>query len=94
MGTGSNGQPKDTFTRGMELRGKYTLFAEGTHGSLTKQLIPMFNLRDGREPQKYGIGLKELWRVRPENHKRGVVQHTLGWPLDDRTGGGKRRCSR
>ena len=88
MGTGSNGQPKDTFTRGMELRGKYTLFAEGTHGSLTKQLIPMFNLRDGREPQKYGIGLKELWRVRPENHKRGVVQHTLGWPLDDRTGGG------
>ncbi len=88
MGIGRDGKPKDSFTRGMELRGKYTLFAEGAHGSLTKQLIPMFGLRAGREPQKYGIGLKELWQVRPENHRPGLVQHTLGWPLGDRTGGG------
>ncbi len=88
MGVGRDGKPKDSFTRGMELRGRYTLFAEGAHGSLTKQLIPMFDLRAGREPQKYGIGLKELWQVKPEKHKPGRVQHTLGWPLDDRTGGG------
>jgi electron-transferring-flavoprotein dehydrogenase len=88
MGVGRNGKPKDSFTRGMELRGKYTLIAEGAHGSLTKQLTPAFNLRAGCCPQKYGIGLKELWQVRPENHRPGLVQHTLGWPLDDRTGGG------
>ncbi len=72
----------------MELRGKYTFFAEGARGSLTKQLVEQFKLSDGRDPQKYGIGLKELWRVAPENHKPGLVQHTFGWPLDDRTGGG------
>jgi electron-transferring-flavoprotein dehydrogenase len=88
MGVGRDGAPKDSYTRGMELRGKYTLIAEGAHGSLTKQLVPMFGLRDGREPQKYGIGLKELWQVKPENHRAGLVQHTMGWPLDDRTGGG------
>jgi electron-transferring-flavoprotein dehydrogenase len=88
MGVARDGKPKDSFTRGMELRGKYTIFAEGAHGSLTKQLTPMFNLRDDCCPQKYGIGLKELWRVKPEKHKPGLVQHTLGWPLDDRTGGG------
>jgi electron-transferring-flavoprotein dehydrogenase len=88
MGVGRDGRPKDNFTRGMELRGKYTLLAEGAHGSLTKQLIPMFDLRKGREPQKYGIGIKELWQVRPEHHRPGLVQHTLGWPLDDKTGGG------
>lgn len=88
MGVGRNGKPKDSFTRGMELRGKYTLIAEGAHGSLTKQLTPLFNLRAGCCPQKYGIGLKELWQVKPEKHKPGLVQHTLGWPLDDRTGGG------
>jgi electron-transferring-flavoprotein dehydrogenase len=88
MGVGRDGQPKDSFTRGVELRGKYTLFAEGAHGSLTKQLIRDFNLREGREPQKYGIGLKEVWQVKPERHKPGLVQHTLGWPLDNATGGG------
>lgn len=88
MGVGRDGKPKDSFTRGMELRGKYTLIAEGAHGSLTKQLTPAFGLRDDCCPQKYGIGLKELWQVKPENHKPGLVQHTLGWPLDDRTGGG------
>jgi electron-transferring-flavoprotein dehydrogenase len=88
MGVGRDGQPKDGFTRGVELRGKYTLFAEGAHGSLTKQLIRDFALRDGREPQKYGIGLKELWQVKPEQHRPGLVQHTTGWPLDNSTGGG------
>jgi electron-transferring-flavoprotein dehydrogenase len=88
MGVGRDGKPKDSFTRGMELRGKYTLIAEGAHGSLTKQLTPAFGLRDACCPQKYGIGLKELWQVKPEKHKPGLVQHTLGWPLDDRTGGG------
>ncbi|MBX2805677.1 MAG: NAD(P)/FAD-dependent oxidoreductase, partial [Hyphomicrobiales bacterium] len=88
MGVDHNGQPKDSFEQGMELRGRYTLFAEGAHGSLTKQLVPMFGLRDNAERQKYGIGLKELWQIAPENHKPGLVQHTMGWPLDNRTGGG------
>jgi electron-transferring-flavoprotein dehydrogenase len=88
MGVGRNGKPKDNFTRGMELRGKYILIAEGAHGSLAKQLIQDFDLREGRDPQKYGIGLKELWRIKPECHQPGLVQHTLGWPLDNATGGG------
>jgi electron-transferring-flavoprotein dehydrogenase len=88
MGIGRDGTPKDSFTRGMELRGKYTLFGEGARGSLTKQLVAKFALDKGREPQKYGIGLKELWEVRPENHKPGLVQHSFGWPLDNATGGG------
>jgi electron-transferring-flavoprotein dehydrogenase len=88
MGLGKDGRRKDAFTRGMELRGKYTLFAEGARGSLGKQLLQRFGLGAGREPQKFGLGLKELWQVAPEKHRPGLVQHTLGWPLDDRTGGG------
>ena len=88
MGIGRDGEPKDSFTRGMELRGKYTLFGEGARGSLTKQLVAKFSLDKGRDPQKYGIGLKELWEVKPENHHRGLVQHSFGWPLDNATGGG------
>ena len=88
MGVGKDGQPKDSFTRGMELRGKYTLFGEGARGSLTNQLTAKFGLDKGREPQKYGIGLKELWEVKPENHRPGLVQHSFGWPLDNATGGG------
>src|SRR5262245_14140651 len=88
MGVGKDGKPKDSFTRGMELRAKYTLFAEGARGSLTKTLIKRFELDQGRQPQKYGIGLKELWQVAPEQHRPGLVQHTFGWPLDNRTGGG------
>ena len=88
MGIGKNGEPTDRFTRGMELRGKYTIIGEGARGSLTKQLMAKFNLDEGRQPQKFGIGLKELWEVQPERHRPGLVQHTLGWPLDDRTGGG------
>src|SRR3984957_9251002 len=88
MGVAKDGQPKSGFTRGMELRGKYTLFAEGARGSLTKLLIQRFNLAKDREPQKYGIGLKELWQVAPDKHRKGLVQHTMGWPLDNGTGGG------
>ncbi len=88
MGIGRNGRPKSAFARGMELRGKYTLFAEGARGHLTKALIARFALDRDREPPKFGIGLKELWQVAPERHRRGLVQHTLGWPLDNRTGGG------
>ena len=88
MGIGRNGDMKDDFVRGMELRGKYTFFAEGARGSLTKQLVKRFRLDTDHEPQKYGIGLKELWRVAPEKHQRGLVQHSFGWPLNNRTGGG------
>jgi electron-transferring-flavoprotein dehydrogenase len=88
MGVGKNGEPTDRFTRGMELKGKYIIIAEGARGSLAKQLMARFGLEEGRQPQKYGIGLKELWEVRPDAHKPGLVQHTLGWPLNDRTGGG------
>ena len=88
MGIGRDGKPTERFTRGMELRGKYTLIGEGARGSLSKQLIAKFGLDKACEPQKYGIGIKELWEVRPEQHRPGHVQHTLGWPLDNRTGGG------
>ena len=88
MGIGKNSEPKDSFTRGMELRAKYTLFAEGARGNLGKQLIAKFGLGEGREPQKFGIGLKELWQVKPEKHRKGLVQHSFGWPLDGSTGGG------
>lgn len=88
MGVGADGEPKDSFTRGIELRGKYTLIAEGARGSLAKQLIKHFDLSAGREPQKFGIGLKELWEIDPGKHKPGYVQHTFGWPLDNSTGGG------
>ena len=80
--------PKDSFTRGMELRAKYTLFAEGARGNLGKQLIAKFGLANGREPQKFGLGLKELWQVAPDKHRPGLVQHSFGWPLDGSTGGG------
>ncbi len=88
MGVGRDGEPKGDFTRGMELRGKYVLFAEGARGSLSKTLIRRFELDAGREPQKYGIGLKELWQVQPDRFRPGLVQHSFGWPLDDKTGGG------
>jgi electron-transferring-flavoprotein dehydrogenase len=88
MGIARDGHMKDSFVRGMELRGKYTFFAEGARGSLTKELIAKFHLADGREPQKFGIGLKELWQVDPARHQPGLVQHSFGWPLDAKTGGG------
>jgi electron-transferring-flavoprotein dehydrogenase len=88
MGVARDGRPKDSFTRGIELRAKYTLIAEGARGSLAKVLIERFRLDAGCEPQKFGIGLKELWQVVPEKHEPGLVQHSFGWPLDNRTGGG------
>jgi electron-transferring-flavoprotein dehydrogenase len=88
MGIAKDGHHKDSFTRGMELRAKYTLFAEGARGNLSKTLQARFGLADGREPQKFGLGLKELWQVTPERHLPGRVQHTFGWPLDNSTGGG------
>src|SRR4029077_14656210 len=87
-GIGKDGKPKDSFTRGMELRAKYTLFAEGARGSLSKQLIARYRLEHGPGLQKFGSGLKELGQRARENHKPGLVQHTFGWPLDNWTGGG------
>lgn len=88
MGIGRDGKPKSGFTRGMELLGKYTLFGEGVRGSLSKQLIARFRLDEGRDPQKFGIGLKELWQVPKEKHQPGLILHTMGWPLSNDTGGG------
>ncbi len=88
IGLGRDSSPKPGFQRGMELRARYTLIGEGARGSLAKALIARFGLGQGREPQKYGIGLKELWQVDHAKHRPGLVQHSFGWPLDNRTGGG------
>jgi electron-transferring-flavoprotein dehydrogenase len=88
MGIAKDGHLKEGFTRGMELRAKYALFAEGARGNLSKVLHRRFGLAQGRDPQKFGLGLKELWQVLPDRHKPGLVQHTFGWPLENRTGGG------
>ena len=88
MGVGRDGEPKDNFTRGMELRGKYTLIGEGVRGSLAKELIARFKLAEGREPQKFAIGLKELWQVGDPQFHKGRVQHSFGWPLGKGTSGG------
>ncbi|MBY5644256.1 electron transfer flavoprotein-ubiquinone oxidoreductase [Rhizobium leguminosarum] len=88
MGIEKNGEPGPNYTRGMELLGKYVLIGEGVRGSLAKQLIAKFDLSKDREPQKFGIGIKELWQVKPENHRPGLVQHSFGWPLGMKTGGG------
>lgn len=88
MGVERNGEPGPNFARGMALLGKYTLIGEGVRGSLAKQLIAKFVLSRDRDVQKFGIGLKELWQVKPENHRPGLVQHSFGWPLGMKTGGG------
>ncbi len=88
FGVGKDGEQKPDYQPGMELHGKYVMIAEGVRGSLAKRLISEFNLDEGREPQKFGIGLKELWEIKPENHREGQVTHTMGWPLGGRTGGG------
>ncbi|WP_439273297.1 electron transfer flavoprotein-ubiquinone oxidoreductase [Pseudochrobactrum sp. HB0163] len=88
MGVERDGKPGPNFTRGMELHGKYVLFAEGARGSLSKQVIAKYKLDEGREPAKFGIGLKELWQIDPAKSKPGLVQHSFGWPLDMKTGGG------
>ncbi|WP_295813571.1 electron transfer flavoprotein-ubiquinone oxidoreductase [uncultured Nitratireductor sp.] len=88
MGVERDGTRGPNYQPGMALLGKYVLIGEGVRGSLAKQLIEKFDLAKDREPQKFGIGLKELWEVKPENHKPGLVQHSFGWPLDMKTGGG------
>ncbi|KAM0791357.1 hypothetical protein ACM66B_005824 [Microbotryomycetes sp. NB124-2] len=88
IGLDKDFQPKDSFEPGMEFLAKVTLFAEGAHGSLSKQVISKLGLRDGKDPQTYGLGVKEVWKVKPEKHEPGKIQHTLGWPLNNRTYGG------
>lgn len=88
MGIARDGSHKADYQPGMELRARYTLFAEGCRGTLSQDLMRRFNLRDDVDPQKYGIGIKELWQVAPQCHQRGLVMHSQGWPLDDATGGG------
>jgi electron-transferring-flavoprotein dehydrogenase len=83
MGIGKDGKHKDSYTPGMELHAKYTLIAEGVRGSLAKQLMAKFDLRDGVDPQKFGIGIKELWQVDPSRFQKGLVVHTQGWPLSE-----------
>ena len=83
MGIAANGDKKDSYMPGMELHAKYTLFSEGCRGHLGKQLIERFNLDNGKDPQHYGIGIKELWDIEPNKHKEGLVVHTAGWPLQE-----------
>ncbi len=88
LGIGKDGEPGENFQLGMELHAKYTVFAEGSRGHLGKQLIAKFRLDEGKDPQSYGIGLKELWEIDPAKHQPGLVVHTAGWPLDPNTYGG------
>jgi electron-transferring-flavoprotein dehydrogenase len=88
LGIGRDGRPKASFQPGVELRGRYTLFAEGARGSLGRQLIEKFRLDAGKAPQTYAIGIKELWELDPAHHEPGLVMHTAGWPLDRGTYGG------
>jgi len=88
MGIGKDGEPTDHFQIGMELLGKYTIFAEGSRGHLGKQLIAKYKLDEGCDPQAYGIGIKELWEVDPSRHQPGFAMHTAGWPMDEQTYGG------
>ena len=88
FGIGKDGERKPDYQPGLELHAKYVFIAEGVRGSLAKLLQARFHLTDGREPQKFGIGIKELWQVTPEAFQPGVVQHTFGWPLKNDTGGG------
>ncbi len=88
MGRAADGHEKAGFQPGYELRGKYTIFAEGCRGSLGEALMAQFDLRKDCDPQHYGIGLKEIWTIDPAKHREGMVMHTLGWPLDNGTEGG------
>lgn len=88
MGLDKDGNKTDSFEPGMELHARQTVFAEGCHGSLTKTLIERFDLQKNSDPQTYGLGIKELWEIKPENHKPGHTMHTIGWPMDRRTYGG------
>ena len=88
MGIGKDGEPTGEFQLGMELHAKYTIFAEGSRGHLGKQIIAKYQLDAGKDPQSYGLGIKELWEIDPARHKPGFVMHTAGWPMDSKTYGG------
>jgi electron-transferring-flavoprotein dehydrogenase len=88
LGIGKDGEPSDNFQLGMELHAKYTVFAEGARGHLGKQVIAKFKLDEGKDPQSYGIGIKELWEIDHARHKAGLALHSAGWPLDEKTYGG------
>ena len=88
LGIGKDGQPTENFQLGMELHAKYTVFAEGARGQLGKQLIARYKLDEGKDPQSYAIGIKELWEIDPKRHDPGFVMHTAGWPMDESTYGG------
>lgn len=88
MGLDKNGEKTDSFQPGVEIHACQTLFAEGCHGSLTKKIIEHFNLRQNSDPQTYGLGIKEIWEIKPEKHQQGLCHHTIGWPMDAQTYGG------
>jgi len=88
MGVGKDGRHKDSFQPGYELLGRYTIFAEGVRGNLSEEVMRKFDLRKDSDPQHYGIGVKEVWEIDPAKHQEGLVVHTMGWPLDNRTEGG------
>jgi electron-transferring-flavoprotein dehydrogenase len=88
MGVNRHGQPTDAFQLGMELHAKYTFFAEGSRGNLGRQLMAKYDLNKGKDPQTYGLGIKELWEIDPAKHQPGLVIHSAGWPLDNSTYGG------
>jgi electron-transferring-flavoprotein dehydrogenase len=88
FGIGKDGEKKADYQPGLELRGKYVFIAEGVRGSLAKQIQAKLGLAEGKQPQKFGIGLKEMWQIPEANFRPGLVQHTVGWPLDGKTGGG------
>ena len=88
FGKNADGTPSDAYEPGMELHGKYVFLSEGVRGSLSKQVIEKYDLSDGHEPQKFGLGMKEIWEIDPDKHREGTVTHTMGWPLGKRAGGG------
>lgn len=88
MGIGKDGEKLSSYEPGVEIHAKQTIFAEGCHGSLTKKLIQKFDLRKDSDPQTYGLGVKEIWEIKPEHHQKGLVIHTIGWPMDKKTYGG------
>ncbi|WP_439103426.1 4Fe-4S dicluster domain-containing protein [Celeribacter marinus] len=88
FGKNPDGTPSEGYEPGMELHGKYVLLSEGVRGSLAKEVIAKYDLCEGREPQKFGLGMKEVWEIDPEKHKEGTVTHTMGWPLGGKAGGG------
>lgn len=88
FGVAKDGVHKDSYQAPMEIRAKYTIFAEGCRGSLSQRLMDEFSLREGVDPQTYGIGIKELWEIEPDKHKLGQITHTIGWPMDMKTYGG------